>query len=560
MRRKCSPSTWWLADRLTRLSLPALLALADPAAAQIQSPPPTYHRGIDVVDYDILVELPDSGAAIEGRAVLTVARTAAVDTLRLDLIDLRVDSVLVDNRPVRFVRDRARILIALPAAIGQRFMVAVRYGGEVRDGLIVRTDSAGRWTAFGDNWPNRGRYWIPSVDHPSDKATVTWSVLAPSHRRVVANGELLEETPLAGRRPPVARARTLTRWRESRPIPVYLMVLAAAPLAYFDLGRSACGLAEMSGCVRQSVYVAPELRDYLPGPFAQSGQIVEYFSTLVAPYPYEKLAHVQSSTRFGGMENATAIFYSDRAFRSRSVSIRLIAHETAHQWFGNSVTQREWAHLWLSEGFATYLAALWTQRSLGDSAFRTSMAETRTQIIESPVTLQRPVIDSAETDYLKLLNTNSYQKGGWVLHMLRAQVGDTSFFAALRSYYQKYKHGTALTQELQREVEREAKEPLGWFFDQWLRRPGFIDATLRWRFDERAKQVVLEVEQSTRFAPYRFPLKVEIRERDGRAHRATVPVPAQRTARLEIPIRLDRAPAAVIADPDVELLANITMR
>ncbi|MGH7719515.1 MAG: M1 family metallopeptidase, partial [Gemmatimonadaceae bacterium] len=492
--------------------LPLACASAVPLAAQQQSAPPTYHRGIDVVDYELLLELPDSGSAMEGRAVLAVARTGAVDTLRLDLIELRVDSVLVNNRPVAFVRDRSTIRIPLSPGTGERFSVAVRYGGAVKDGLIIRTDSLGRWTAFGDNWPNRARHWIPSVDHPSDKATVSWIVVAPSARRVVANGDLLEETPLPQRSllPPrrgvVRQARTLTRWRESKPIPVYLMVIAAAPLAYYDLGRSACGLTEVPGCVRQSVYVAPEVRDYLPGPFAQAGPIVDYFSSLVGPYPYEKLAHLQSSTRFGGMENATAIFYSDQAFRSRNVPIGLIAHETAHQWFGNSVTAREWGHLWLSEGFATYFAQLWTARSQGDSAFRAGMDGIRRQVIASPVTAQRPVLDTAQTDYMELLNTNSYQKGAWVLHMLRAEVGDASFFAALRSYYERYRHGTAVTEELQREVERAARTSLDWFFDQWLRRPGFIEARLAWRYDARTRQIAVDVEQGARFAPYRFAL------------------------------------------------------
>src|SRR5678816_4163542 len=113
---------------------------------------------------------------------------------------------------------------------GDSSSVTVRYGGEPKDGLIIRTDSLGRWTGFGDNWPNRARNWIPSIDHPSDKATVTWTVRAPSDRKVVANGELMEETPLpmrAGSLP-----RTITRWREDRPIAVYLMVIAAAPLVY----------------------------------------------------------------------------------------------------------------------------------------------------------------------------------------------------------------------------------------------------------------------------------------------------------------------------------------
>src|SRR5690606_17868864 len=175
---------------------------------------------------------------------------------------------------------------------------------------------------------------------------------------------------------------------------------------------------------------------------------------------YEKLAHLQSATRFGGMENATAIFYSDAAFRRRSVGTGLIAHETAHQWFGNAVTEREWAHLWLSEGFATYFAQLWTEHALGDSALREGMRAMRTQILESDVTAARSVIDSAQTDLMGLLNTNSYQKGGFTLHMLRAVVGDSAFFRGIRSYFSENVHGTALTAVFRAAVERAHGEPL----------------------------------------------------------------------------------------------------
>src|SRR5262249_29677371 len=140
------------------------------------------------------------------------------------------------------------------------------------------------------------------------------------------------------------------------------------------------------------------------------------------------LAHLQSSTRFGGMENASAIFYSDQAFRTGQLGTGTVAHETAHQWFGDAVTEREWPHLWLSEGFATYFAALWTQHSAGDSAFRSEMSGIRRDITTAQEVAKRPVIDTIETDLMALLNTNSYQKGGFVLHMLRTMLGDSAFF------------------------------------------------------------------------------------------------------------------------------------
>jgi aminopeptidase N len=533
----------------------AVACLSSVAAAQPDRTTHPYRPTLDALHYDLTIVLPDSGARISGRSIITLRRATGTDTVVLDLLDLTPDSVAIDDSPAPFVRDSATVRIGLPSSAGDSLRATVWYSGTVRDGLIVRRDTAtGRWTAFGDNWPNRARHWIPSIDHPSDKATVTWTVDAPSALTVVANGVLVEETPLTGSRD----ARTRTAWHESKPIPTYLMVIGAAEMAMVSLGETACGLAEHPGCVPQSVYVSPELRDYVPGPFADAGEMVEHFSRLVGPYPYEKLAHLQSATRFGGMENATAIFYSDAAFRRRSVGTGLIAHETAHQWFGNAVTEREWSHLWLSEGFATYFAQLWTEHAQGDSALREGMRGIRKQIVESEVTAERPVIDTAQTNLMALLNSNSYQKGGFTLHMLRAVVGDSAFFRAIRSYYTENVHGTAMTADFARAAEAAHGEPLGWFFDQWLRRPGFVEASTQWRYDDSARRVILEVRQGSRWPPYRFPLTVAVHERQGTERRVTVEVGAEREQRITLPLALDRAPAELLIDPDVQLLATFT--
>ena len=533
------------------------LTLSGAATAQTAGPHP-YRPGVDVVDYAVTLDLPDRGASIDGRATLSIRRSAPLDTLVLDLVSMRVDSVLVNGQPVPFVRTDSVIRIPTTRVSGDSFSVTVRYAGEPKDGLIIRTDSLGRWTGFGDNWPNRARNWIPSIDHPSDKATVTWTVRAPSDRKVVANGELMEETPLAPRAG--GAPRTLTRWRESRPISPYLMVIAAAPLVYYDLGRERCGPGEFDACVRQSVYVAPEVRDYLPGPFSHAAPIVRLFSELVAPFPYEKLAHLQSSTRYGGMENAGAIFYADALFRRRTMRTGLIAHETAHQWFGDAVTEREWSHVWLSEGFATYFAELYVERTDGDSAFRAGMRGIRERVIKAPEVASRPVIDTLQTDLMKLLNTNSYQKGGWTLHMLRALVGDSAFFRGIRSYYLANRHSTALSDDLRRAVENSSGRSLGWFFDQWLRRPGFAEVTTSWRYDAAQRRVVATIAQGGRFGAYRFPLTVAVTDGSGRERRVTIDVPASASATIGVPLELDGAPQAVAFDPDVRVLATFTAR
>ena len=525
------------------------------AAQQAAPVPRPYRPGIDVLDYALSVDLPDSGNRIEGRAVLTVRRTARTDTLVLDLLSLRVDSVLVDERATRFRRDSGTIRIPLPAASSDTVTVAVRYGGPVTDGLIMRSDTAWGWTAFADNWPNRGRHWIPSVDHPSDKATVSWTVRAPSRLKVIANGARLGEDPVGGSNPP----RTVTRWRMNEPIPVYLMVIAAAPLYEYDLGETACGLTLVGRCVHQWVYVEPRLADFLPGPFRSAADIVSYFGSLVGPFPYERLAHLESSTRFGGMENATAIFYADQPFRKRTMADGVVAHETAHQWFGDAVTETEWSHLWLSEGFATYFAALWTRKSAGDSGFRAEMGEIRRAVLSSRVVAERPVIDTAEQDLMALLNENSYQKGGFVLHMVRTRLGDSAFFRGLHRYYDRYRNGNALSDDLRRELEA-SSGPLGWFFDQWLRRPGFPELTTSWTYDAAAKRVTLSITQAARFGSYRFPLTVDIRTAAGGRVRTRVAVSAQTTTRVTLDPPLDAAPAELAFDPDVELLARIVRR
>jgi len=304
--------------------------------------------------------------------------------------------------------------------------------------------------------------------------------------------------------------------------------------------------------VRQSVYVAPEVRDFLPGPFVRANEILDWLSTLVAPYPYEKLAHLQSSTRFGGMENASAIFYADAPFRLRTMGVGVIAHETAHQWFGNSVTPRDWPHLWLSEGFATYFEEMWVERTAGAGAFRNAMAEVRREIVtDTAAVRRRPVIDSAETDYLKLLNTNSYQKGGWVLHMLRGLVGDSAFFGGIREYYRQYRDSTVLSSDFAAVMSRAAGQDLEWYFRQALTQPGYPELRLSWQKARGKVRLVVDQVQDSNWGVFRIPhLTITA---DGKPIR--VSIEGQHT---ETDVDLDRTPAQVQVDPDGWWLVKVS--
>jgi|JI10StandDraft_1071094.scaffolds.fasta_scaffold107159_2 aminopeptidase N len=552
--------------RVTALALAALVsalaaAITMPNVVEGQPRPSRTggsRPGIDVLHYDFRVDFSPRGLddTVRVASVVTIARTARADSLVLDLRPaMRVDETRVNGTVVTTRRDSASVRIPLPAGVRDTLRVEVRAHGRPTDGLIVRRDSSGSWTAFADHFPDRAREWLPTVDHPSDKATVEWTVRAPAAYRVVANGELQEETPepAAGGRPELR----LTRWRSVRPLYTGVMVIGVAPFATYELGRTACGLGELPGCVPQSVWITPDVRGYMPGPFGRAGDIVALYSRLVGPFPYEKLAHVQSSTRYGGMENASAIFYADKIYRGRTMSEGLIAHESAHQWFGDAVTTREWPHVWLSEGFATYFAALWSESAHGDSAFLDDMRRMRESVLADKMAMEKPIIDESLSDLRYVLNGLVYQKAGFTLHMLRREVGDSAFFRGIRAYYAKYRHGNALTSDFVAEMERSSGAKLDWFFDQWMKRPGVADLTVGWRWDEVRKSLVLTVSQGTQVPPYRLNVAVDVTDARGKVQRVRVTIPAARVATIPVALKVDTPPRSVRFDADVSLLGRL---
>lgn len=554
------------------LPLALLLLGSAPLHAPQRAALHAQQRNVDVLRYRFDVVVPERGKSVRVASTVQFTRGVGVETLRLDLLEpMKVTAATLgcgatpanaafthDGRAVSVVIGAPSAAVMAPPdpvrpSALDTLCVTVRYEGEPRDGLIISTDSAGRYRAFGDNWPDRARHWLATVDHPSDKATVEFVVEAPAALRVISNGTQRGVTDLPGR-----PARRRTTWETARPIPTYLMVIAVAPLTERDLGPTACGLGSVERCVTQRVYTAPEQARYMPGHFAEADSILSYFGRTIGPYPFEQLLHLQSSTRFGGMENAGAIFYADRLFRTpEGVGTSLIAHETAHQWFGDAVTEAEWGHVWLSEGFATYFASLYTEHSRGDSAFRAELRRTRDEIMAAREVAERPVIDTAQTVLLELLNTNSYQKGGWVLHMLRGQVGDAAFFRGIRDYYGANAHRNTVTAHLQQIMEGASGQDLRWFFDQWLRRPGFADLTITWKFDATRGFVVLNVRQGERFAPYRISLPVELTLADGTRKVVRADVPATANSEVVVRERLTAAPRAVRFDPDVDVLGRI---
>ena len=346
----------------------------------------TYPRqpGVDVENYRFELTLSDQSDEIVGRTTVTLRYVAdGVESFALDLVGkaspeavegMEITSVRWLGTPeeaaYRFEDDRLTVQAPNNSRAGEIARLQVDYRGKPATGLIIGETKHGDRSFFSDNWPIKARHWLPTIDHPYDKAMSEMVVTAPAHYQVVSNGLLVEETDLAD-------GRRLTHWKQSVPIPVWLNALGAARFAVQHLG-------EVDGVPVQT-WVYAQDRDAgfydfaVPTPHA-----LEFFSDHIGPYSYEKLANVQSNSVGGGMESATAIFYGDdsvtgeRTERWRNV----IVHEVAHQWWGNSVTEADWDDVWLSEGFATYFTTLFVEHAYGRDEMVKLLERARDYIFE----------------------------------------------------------------------------------------------------------------------------------------------------------------------------------
>ena len=453
-----------------------------------QEPPPIksgiapykneYSDEFDVINYDLEIGLSEKSDQIAGIANITLVLNKNIKQIPLDFTGLNIQSILINNSKANYNYQEGKIFIeSKKFKVNQTLIVSIVYNGKPDDGLIIGKNVHGNRSVFADNWPNRARFWFPCKDHPSDKASVSYTIHAPSKWKVVANGALIEKPKVSAENAIGSKgSRHTWKWKSNVPIPTYNMVIGAAEMDITTLGVASFAFSPSSlrsdGSIEISNYTFPEDTEKSQASFARSIEMVNFFSTKIGPFPYEKLANVQSSTRFGGMENASAIFYSQEAIAKGRNIESTVSHEIAHQWFGDSVTEKEWNHLWLSEGFATYFGALFFEQSDGRDNFIERMEKSKNRIFQSKVT-DRPIVDYEVRDLFKLLNSNNYPKGAWVLHMLRGLLGDEIFFRGISKYYNRYKNRTALTKDFMKIMEEVSGKNLQYFFDQWIFSPGY---------------------------------------------------------------------------------------
>ncbi len=509
---------------------------------------------IDVIDYVFKLELSDSTDEIAGEATVDVRFLGeGVSEVRLDLINaaaemngkgMSVSKVVSDGRPVEYRHADNVLIIKLtaPSKSNQRSKFTISYRGIPATGLKIANNKYGERTFFSDNWADKGRNWLPIVDHPSDKATCEFIVTAPSHYQVVSNGLKIEETDLPGN-------KRLTHWKQSVPIASWLYVLGVARFAvqYVD---------EFDGKSIQT-WVYHQDRD---AGFYDFGDVTKkalaFYSDSIGPFSYEKLANIQSNSVSGGMEAASAILYSensvvgDRNVRWRNV----IIHEIAHQWFGNAVTEKDWDEVWLSEGFATYFTLLFIEHQYGRDAFVAGLRSSKGSV--DAFYTKRPdyrIIHDDLKDMKDVTTSQIYQKGSWTLHMLRGVIGTENFWKGIKNYYRKYRDSNATVDDFRREMEEASGRDLSGFFDQWLFRPGTLKYQGNWRYAGGKINIKLDQVQ-TDGSLFKMPVEIAVYY-PGQAKPQIEVVQANAKSNV-FSINAAAEPEKVILDPNMWILMD----
>ncbi len=541
-----------LATAATALSLHAATATAQDQPTRFAADRPADIRHIRL---DLAVDIEHrrvEGTARIDLTALRPLRTVVLDAKGLQVAAVRLAAAGGAVAAIDFVNDGATLSALLdgPLAAGDEATIIVDYAViDPQDGLNFFGPSAQEPDVPSIVWshgePQRNSSWFPCFDNPTERQTTEVVATVPSRYQVCSNGRLIEQRagPTAG--------TTTWHWLQDKPHAAYLVTLVAGQ---FEVGRDTWRGKPVEYWVR------PDKAEQTARSFRNTIRMLDFFSDAIGvEYPWDRYAQVVCYGFGGGMEHTAATTLGERSLHDeRSMldgdSDGLIAHELAHQWWGDLLTCRDWAHLWLNEGFATYFEALWGEYDLGPDEFACNMLR-KAASARGGLALTRPIVDRAYAHPRAMFDSRSYPKGAWVLHMLRRQLGDEQWWAVLNHYATLHAYGTVETVDLRQAVETVTGRSFERFFWDWTERPGHpvVSVAYEWLGDENFAKIT--VKQTHEGAPFHFPLAIEYDVGgDAAPVRTRHDVTAKETTYYE---RLDRAPWMVRVDPDFAVLMEL---
>jgi len=516
-------------------------------------------RNADMINVRIEIELDPEVTAIRGAvSYLFVGLVDGMTELHLHAGELTIDGAEDPEGNALGVRqDGEDLYIALPSALefDEPCELTVRYHATPRRGIyFIHPDAAypnkahQAWTQGQDE---DSRYWFPCFDHPSEKFTTEMLARVPARYTAVSNGSLVEKAEHDD--------GTVTwHWREEAEQSAYLVTLCVGEFERIDLGEEPVPL---------TAYVPKGARAIAERAFGRTAEMVKHFSERFGiDYPFEKYAQVVvEDFIFGGMENTSAttlidlMLYDDRAALDFELD-SLVAHELAHQWWGDLLTCREWSHAWLNEGFATWSQVVWKEHAEGaDEAAWERFSQAAKYREEDGGAYRRPIVDRRYEEPIDLFDRHLYEKGSLVLHMLRKELGETAFWRSIHVYGEMNRGGSVVTEDLRLAIEEATGRNLDGFLDQWVYHAGHPELSTSWAWAKETGVLAVTVKQTQKTSEemldvFRAHLDVRITGADGDVLTRRFEM-LRRDHTFHVP--MTQEPACVEVDSDGDLLAVI---
>ncbi len=480
------------------------------------------------------------------------------EQIKFDSVDLTIQNVTLDGKDAKFSTTDKELIVSLesPSKRSEHHDVFIRYGGQPKKGLyFILPDK---------NYPNRPkeiwtqgeaedtRYYIPIYDYPNDRTTSEMLLTVPASWITVSNGELL------GTKDEPNGMKTWD-WKQSQTLSTYL--ISAVVGEFVEKKDTWRGMPLR--------FVVPRGDEFkIDSTFVNTKQMLDTFSdNLDVRYPWAQYAQTSvNDFVVGGMENTSATTLTTRglidprlAGETPSGSDMLDSHEMAHQWFGDLVTCKDWANLWLNEGFATYFEHFWTQQKYGEDAVAYEFWRDQSQWFRNPRLFNNPIVTHDFDDSLEN-SGNIYTKGGWVLKMLRTKLGDRNFFRALHYYLETNRGQNVVTADLQKSIEQATATNVDQFFQQWIYRAGAPNYNVTYTYDDAAHQIKLTVKQTQKVEGmvglFDMPVDVEIATSTGRE---TYPIEVSK-AEETFTLAADSSPLMVVFDKGDKVLKTLDFK
>ncbi|RME47168.1 MAG: hypothetical protein D6795_14470 [Deltaproteobacteria bacterium] len=548
-------STEWL-----RGSTPSATSPAKAPEPPVHFPP---DRDFDLHEIRLELDVDLKGRKIRGEASLTLQPiNDGLDRIVLHAVDLAIEGVTDEKGiPLPF-ETRPETLIVFPAhplQAEERITLRITYAASPRKGLYFVGPDEGYpdkpYQVWSQGETLESRYWFPTFDAPSERISSETIITVERPFQVISNGRLLSVEP-------VGAEKRRFHWKTSVPHPSYLLSIVAGEFEE---------IRDTYGEIPLLAYLPKGRRAEGERVFKNTARMVAFFSDLLDfPYPYEKYAQViVYDFLWGGMENISATTLTERILHDEAAALHydadpLLAHELAHQWWGDLVTCKAWPHLWLNEGFATYFEALWVEHDKGSDHFSemlTSYADAYLEEAENNG--RRPVVTRHYRDPDLLFDAHIYEKGAWVLHMLRQKLGDPRFWKGMRHYLHRHANESVDTDDFMKAIEEATGRNLERFFDEWVFHPGYPEFRVSWSWKEPLAQeangfvhLIVEQIQDTSSGTPIFHLPLTLSALSG-GEVTTWRVEISE-ARHDFFLPLPKRPDTLLFDPEGSILKTLT--